>query len=798
MSLPNITLKYDAPVKIATGASRKSIKWKNTEMPWSKFVSRLSVPLRTSETAAEYKALPKAKRDEIKDVGGFVGGAISGERRRAERIKSRSLITLDLDAIPKSADLEEGLDAIFDNAFALYSTHSSTPDSKRLRFVAPLARDVSPEEYEAIAAMIAADIGLSYCDPTTFEPARLMYWASCPVDAEYIFRYNDGPFLDPDDVLDRYDDWTDRTEWPTAARADKAAAANAKKQKDPREKKGIVGAFCKAYTVPEAIAEFLPGVYKEAGPGRYTYNAGSTVAGVVLYEDGNFVFSHHGTDPAGGRLLNAFDLVRIHKFGNLDIDSPEDVSGGKRPSFKAMAEFAAADEKAGYALALEKVSDAFKEDEEETEWLKELEITSSGFIAGTINNAVIILKNDSRLKDSYYYDAFKERPIVSGDLPWIKHGRRQSDVWADSDDAGLRNFLEREYRIGSAAKIRDAVEIAMLDRTHHPVREYLGGLSWDGVKRLDTLFIDYLGAEDSAYTRAVTRASLIGAAARIMSPGCKHDHTLVLVGPQGCRKSTTLAKLGREWFSDSLYTLSGKDAYEQIQGFWIIEMAEMAAAKKSEIEQIKQFVSKRIDSFRAAYARRVQDHPRQCAFFGSTNDSTFIKDHTGGRRFWPVVVTEAGRELADGLTSEIVDQVWAEALEAYNSGEKWYLTGAVEDEARRVQREHTEKSDKTGMVEAFIEKEVPKDWDKFSLEERRVFWSEAFTPEALAETVPRTKVCAMEVWCELFNGDPKQYSKLTAMEINGILKDLSGWEERSVVRCGDAYGRQRGFVRKTM
>ena len=797
MALPTLDLKHDGKIAIATGASRWSLKWTNSELMWSAFLARLSVPLRTGESMSDYQNMPKTKRDNIKDVGGFVGGTLKEGRRRADTVETRSLITLDLDSIPAGIDIWPVIETGVSCAAAVYSTHSSTPQAERLRVVIPLTREITPDEYGAVSRKIASYIGIDYCDDTTYEPSRLMYWASCPIDAEYIFKYSDAPFLDPDEILSTYKDWQDVTTWPVSSRKDQLEKKEAKKQGDPTEKHGIIGAFCKVYDIPAAIETYLPGVYTRAqSDDRWTYTEGSTVGGLVLYENGKFAYSHHGTDPISGRLVNAFDLVRLHKFKDLDVDEPENELVTKLPSYKAMLELATSDGEVAYQLAMDKVEGAFDDEPEgSTEWLKQLEVTGKGQISNTINNVCLILLNDPRLKDAFYFDAFKERPIVSGDLPWTPLAKRATTVWSDTDDAGLRWFLESEYKVESVAKIRDAVDLAMLEKTRHPVREYLTGLDWDGEERLDALFIKYLGAEDSLYTRAVTRAALIGAVARIMSPGCKHDHMLVLVGPQGCRKSTTLAKLGKEWFSDSLFTMQGKDAYEQLQGYWIIELGEMAATRKSEVEQIKSFISKQSDNFRAAYARRTQDHPRQCAFFGSTNDDEFLRDYTGARRFWPVNVDNTGREMADKLTSDIVDQIWAEAFAGYSEGQVWYLSDEAEAQAKEAQAEHTEISTKYGQIEEFIKKDLPEDWDDRSLEERRYFWSGDFGEEGAENLVPRTRVCALEVWCELYNGDPKNFGQKEAREINNLLSWMPGWT-RKRLRFGAGYGMQRGFLRR--
>lgn len=802
MTLPVIKLKHDREITIATGASRKSTKWINSTMMWSELVARLAVPLRTSETLSEYQNMPKKKRDDIKDVGGFVGGTLSAGRRKAENVAGRDVITLDLDSIPTGTKIWPLFTDVFDFAACMYSTHSHTPASNRLRLVIPLSRTINPDEYGAVSRRIAQDIGIDYCDDTTYDPSRLMYWASCSVDAEYLFEYIDAPMLDPDEVLARYHDWTDTAQWPTSSRRNEVITRTAKRQGNPLEKPGIVGAFCKVYDVPSAIEKYLPDVYTPAGPGRYTFAGGSTEAGLVLYEDGLFAYSHHGTDPASERLVNSFDLVRLHKYNDLDEDVAEDAPITKQPSFEKMQELALADPDVSYQLTMDRVAifDGDEQDPEEaesTDWLKELELTKKGEIAPTIENLQIILENDPALSESYYFDLFKERPVVSGDLPWIRLKDRTGAAWSDVDDAGLRSYVESAYKIVSAGKVKDAVDLAMQKKSRHPVREYLQSLTWDGVKRMETLFCDYLGAEDSQYTRAVTKAALIGAVARIMRPGCKHDHMLVLVGPQGSGKSTTLGKLGKEWFSDSLYTVNGKDAFEQLQGFWVLEMGEMAAARKTEIEALKMFISKKTDSYRAAYGRRTQEHPRQCAFFGSTNDFEFLRDQTGSRRFWPVEVTAAGRRLAGKLTEELVDQIWAEAVEAYNAkGARWYLNAEEEALAREVQAAHTVQSDLAGMIYDFLEKPVPVEFDTWTLDQRRAYLSDDYVPEEITETEPRQKVCVLQVWCECLGKDPANLQRMNSVEINQILRSAPGWVAKPHLRFPDPYGEQRGFIRE--
>lgn len=795
-------IRYDGPVTIAVGESRRSTQWKNKEVLWSQLVERLSIPTKTPETVDEYRGFAKSKRDEIKDVGGFVGGSLKGGRRKAEAIMQRRLLTLDLDDVPRNADPWDTVVLVLGCAAVLYSTHSHRPEAPRLRLVMPLSRPVSPEEYSAIARKVAQDIGIDMCDDTTYEPHRLMYWPSASINAEYRYEVEDGPWLNADEQLARYVDWHDPSEWPISSRRAEALHRLASHQESPLEKNGIVGAFCRVYDIHDAIEHFLPDTYEKYDDTRYTYKGGSTSGGLVLYDNGVFAYSHHGTDPASGKLCNAFDLVRIHLYGNLDDDTSPGTPSHKMPSFMKLQDEAMQIPEVREELAkanFERLKDRFDDPDEDYDWVGQLTCNKNGKFDNTINNVQLIMEHDAGLRGKYFYDTFKERMTVCGDLPWCKLADRMTTTWTDTDDAGLRNFLEIKYEIVNTMKIGDAVLLAMQSCMRHPVREYLLSLKWDGVARADTIFIDYLGAEDTEYTRTVTRKALIGAVARIMQPGCKHDHILVLVGPQGCRKSTTLAKLGKSWFSDSFYTVQGKEAYEQIQGFWLIEMGEMAATRKAELESIKQFVSKQSDSYRAAYAKRTQEHPRQCAFFGTTNDDEFLRDATGGRRFWPVTVTDKGRETGDYFTAEIVDQVWAEIVMRYSAGENWYLDNAkIEAVARQIQDAHTEMNGKQGLLEQFVERLLPKDWATRNLSQRLAYWNDGFDDEKQAGTERRKAICALEIHCELFGGTVKDYTPQKTREYNAMLKRLPGWKARSRINYGEIYGQQRGFVREEM
>lgn len=797
--------KYDGPLTIATGRSRTETDWKNREMLWSELVARLSRTNRTGETYTEYMKMSKAQQDQIKDVGGFVGGTLKGGRRKTEAVVWRQVLTLDADYA--RGDLWASVEVMLGCAAVMYSTHKHSPSSPRLRLVIPLSRPVTPDEYQAVSRRVAADLGMDFFDDTTYQAHRLMYWPSTAQDGEYVYKVLDQPWLDPDGMLARYPDWRDPSYWPESSRIQQARKKMADKQGDPHDKAGWIGAFCRTYSIQEAIETFLSDVYEPLGDGRYTYIPGSSVGGLVVYDSGKFAYSHHGTDPVGGQLVNAFDLVRIHKFGIQDEDTDPGTPVSRLPSFKAMQSLAMADELVRTTMGQEKLADAKTEFLDSSEgsaepmdsgWMKHLEYNKKGDLESNAHNVKLILQNDPRLRDKLALDDFAHRAVVRGDLPWRKEERGK--FWQDADDSGLRNYLSSIYEIKGTGVIKDAFNEVLIHNAYHPVRDYLNNLVWDGLERLDTLFIDYLGAEDCEYARAVTRKALAAAVKRVMEPGCKYDYMVVLVGPQGIGKSLILIKLGGQWFSDSLCSVQGKDAYEQLQGMWLLEMGELWATRKADVEAIKMFVSKQSDNFRVAYGHHTTVFPRQCVFFGTTNDREFLRDKTGNRRFWPLAVGmgECRRSLWKDMTRQEIDQIWAEAFEVWREGETLYLPKKLEAEALHWQELHTEESSKAGPVREYLDALLPESWDRMDVSARRRFIHGMEFGEVPEGKIRRDRVCAMEIWVELFEGDPKQMTPLQAREINDILRNTPGWkaytENRGRLYFGKTYGYQRAFV----
>lgn len=647
---------------VSVGNSRMDKKFNGQEMSYEDFAERLSRTTYTAETMEQYRKMPKGQQDDIKDVGGFVLGKLKGGRRKKDCVISRSAVTLDMDY--GTEGILDEIEMFFDMKMIVYSTHKHTPEKPRFRLIIFLAREVTLDEYGAVSRMLADDIGIELFDDSTYEPARLMYWPSTSSDGEYVFRKMDGHVVEPDEVLARYRDWHDVSSWPVSCRQSAAVQRNIKKQADPLSKEGLIGAFNRTYSITEAIDKFLPDVYRPSSAihGRYDYIPADSAAGVVIY-DGLFAYSHHATDPCCGKLMNAFDVVRLHKFGEKDARTAEATEAGKLPSFQAMQEFAAQDEQVKATLARERQELAAAEfSGEDEDWQSRLVIDRRGNIKDSLQNIALIIRNDGNFKN-IVYNEFKDTIDVIGPLPWkqVKPG------WNDSDLANAKVYFERVYGIWSPAKFKDALlAVVSSDRLYHPIKEYFSGLEWDGTKRVDTLLIDYFGAEDTPYTRAVIRKTLVAAAARIYEPGIKFDSILVLNGPQGMGKSTFFSLLGKQWFSDSLSIsdMRDKTAAEKLLGNWILEISEMSGIRKTEVEVVKSFVTRQDDKFRQAYGVNVESHPRKCVIVGSTNsEGGFLRDVTGNRRFWPVHVPGTGKFHPWEL--DCVDQVWAEALHLY-------------------------------------------------------------------------------------------------------------------------------------
>lgn len=791
---------------IAVASSRKG-PFQNKRATWADIVDTLSSTERTAETIKQYFSYTKDKQDEIKDVGGFVGGYLREGKRRNGYLTHRQIVSLDVDHA-KPGSVDTWLDFCeFGNAGMFYTTHKHTHDAPRYRIVFPLSRKVNPDEYEAIARTVASWLDIDVFDDTTYQPARLMYYPSTAKDGEFLTASVAGAWLDADDVLAQLHNWQDPTCWPTSSRVQAARATDSrsKKVEDPHDKTGIVGAFCRTYGIAEAIAEFLNEVYTPCdalGEGRFTYVGGSTSGGLVVYDD-SLAYSHHATDPAGQRTVNAFDLVRLHKFGELDEKAKDTEDVTRMPSYKAMAEFAAnlkevkrtiaADRRNDLASEYDKAEDRAVNVAYNADWIDELETNKNGTFKSTINNIVLILTHDELLEGGIGFNEFEHRETALKAMPWDKKGLTYPRPFIDADEAQLRLYLERAYGITGVGKITDGITVIMRTNTYHPVRTYLDALAWDGTPRAEELLIKLFGAEDTPYTRAVTRKTLTAAVARIYRPGIKFDHVLTILGDEGTGKSSMIDTLANGWYTDSVMKYSGKEGMESIQGSWLVELAELAGLRYSEDEEVKHFVSKREDKFRVAYGKRLDYFPRTCIFIGTSNKDDILKGINGNRRWW--IVNTFGRKGAltwkEYLTPDTVAQIWAEAKELFAQGETLYLDSELEGVARDIQDAHLEKDDRAGIVREYIERKLPKGWATMDIHERRAW---LYDLEGTGSE-GRTTVSCIEVWAECYGKNPENCERKDSLAIARILKTFRDWVQESKPRRIPVYGMQKVYTK---
>jgi len=791
-------MQHDGKINIATGFSAKSTVWKNKTWNWSDFVARIKEPNHTNETFKEFIGASKEEQSKIKDVGGYVGAYLRNGKRSPSNVVHRQLATLDIDFA--HLDFWDDFTMLFGCAAILHGTHKHSDLDPRYRLLIPLSREATPDEYVAVTRKIAGLLGIELFDNTTFETNRLMFWPSTPKDVEYYFEYQDGPWIDVDAMLESYIDWKDTSLWPTADKKIRELAGAMQKQEDPLTKSGIVGAFCRTYTISEAIAKFLSEEYiPTIKDDRYTYTKGSTAAGLMVYDD-KFAHSHHGTDPCSGRTCNVFDLVRLHKFGHLDNEG-----GTQRPkSFAAMEDFARADKEVKKTIAVEVLEDNkydyfaddvenVEGDQDNIEWMTELEADAKGKYLSSAININTIFSNDPRLKDTFKRNDFDGKRYVFRSLPWRKV--TTPEPIKDVDYSGLRNYIESIYGIAGTLKIDDSLALEFEKQSFHPIKDYLKGLTWDGIERIDTLLIDYFGCLDNIYTREASRKTLVAAVKRVFLPGCKYDNVLTLVGPQGTNKSTFFKKLGQDWFSDTFMTVQGKEALEQIQGSWIIEMAELAGLRKAEVEAIKHFTSKQQDEFRPAYARTSEVYKRQCIFVATTNKKDFLTDPSGNRRFWPIEVIRERRtkNVWTDLDAE-VNQLWAEAMQLFKNGENVFFSDQAEELALKEQRKHSETDERRGIIEDYLDARLPEDWDKLDIYERR----QHLDSPAAKEGRLREVVCMAEIWCECLGKNKEDMSRYNTREINDIMKSLEDWDYHATTKNFGYYGKQKYYSRQEL
>lgn len=716
---------------ITLGASRTSQKTSSYQWEWSEVVARLKAVQKTAETAHEYKSMTKQQRIDAKDVGFFIGGRAEGRK-----VNYRQIISLDIDE-SETTTLDDIRKALRGCAYVIHTTHSSTPDAPRYRVVAPLSRIVCADEYGALMRVLSEQFGLPL-DASTFDFNRIMFLPSTPRDVDYYIEEMIGEPIDVDATLAKLPDWKDLSDIPVP----KIQVQN------PKYKGGMVGAFCAKFTIREAIATYLSDVWKIEPSGRYTFHNATTIGGGVIYEDA-FLYSNHSSDPYMGHCYNAYDAVRLYKFGEGKQGEAGMLALCEQLGLKPVAN-----------KQFKATIDALSDSDAKAILNEKLELDKSGNLLKTLNNADLILTYDPSLKDVFAYDLFSETPVLKR-TPFWRDGepvsvsedcvniKKYADM-TDTDESYLRLYFENNYGFDARAVLNDALNITEHRNAFHPVRDYLSSLKWDGVERLATIFIDCFGVEDTLYAREVGIKFFVGAVRRVFIPAAKMDYVPVLVSEEGLGKSKFIRRMAKVWGSDTFYTFNGsKEAYEQLRGVWIMEIPELNGVQNRSTNGRKAFITKGEDRYRAAYLKYTKTYKRQCVFIASSNDVIFLDDPSeDGRRWWGLMC-EPARITIDVHSKgflDLVDKYWAEAVHYYMQGVLPVLSDQAEAEARCVRQTHKAEDVEEGALAEYLNMPVPENWDRMTVYERRQYITE---PDVWNGT-PRDYICTPEVAREFF------------------------------------------------
>ena len=777
---------------IAYGNNRQAKKWVNKTTSFDELKERLKVTIRTTESAEEYARFSKAQKDNAKDHGGFVAGALKGGRRKIDAVELRSMVALDGDRIDKT--FLENYETSTPYTSVLYTTHSSTDENPRVRLIFPLTRDVTPEEFVAVSRYLAQMLGIDYFDECSYQPNQLMYWPSTPSNGSFVYKEVDKNWLNPDEILNAHPEWTDPTRLPTSSRESKANTVANQKVQDPLEKDGIVGLFNRVYfPISKAIDAFLSDVYEPTeNENRYHLIESSSIAGVEIKEEGKFVYSHHAKDPAYLKLCNAFDIVRIHKFGDDD----------DKKSFRDMCEFAMQVDEVKVLAANERLALAEEDfSADSDDWKTRLKYQpKTSLLENSVYNLNLILNNDPDFRN-FAYNELANRIQVTGSLPWERP--EGNKFWRDADTAQLKSIIDIRYLPFSSRNHDVAFTKIADDRRFHPIRDYLDSLPvWDGTKRVEDVFIKYLKADDTEYIRTVTRKTFAAAVARIYVPGIKFDCVPVLDGDQGIGKSTIVKDLvTADYYSEtlSLTDMDDKSGAEKLQGFWVVEIGELAGMRKADIEKVKAFLSTSDDKYRPSYGKVVESHPRQCIVIATVNgERGYLRDITGNRRFWIIKVHQKKQKKTWNFTEEYRQQFWAEAKEIWRSGEKLYLEGDILEEAEKAQKGAMETDERVGMVGEYLNTPLPADWDDMDLFARRNYLNGSeFGGTQHIGTIARTSVSNAEIWCECLNHSLPDLKTTDSYQIAALMAQINGWERTTNIKRLPIYGRQRLYQKTT-
>lgn len=751
-------MKPTATFAVATAPRRDSRLWRQGTVTWRDLTEWTQNPA------------------DSKECGNYLLGTLRDGVRSKTTVLSRSCLTLDADtagdALPETVELVLGYAAI------VHTTYSSSPDALRLRIIIPLDRELMPDEYVMAAQVVMQRLGVGQFDPGSSQPERYMFKPAAQRPEWYRSWIIDGDPAPADELLAGFNqDLSDRP----------VPKPNQSKR-DPFSIDGVVGAFNRAYTIDEAIREYaLP--YQPAGEGRWSLVGARSTAGVNTVAPG-LVFSHHVTDPAWNRTCSAFDLVRLHRYGELDEGLSSQTPVNRLPSHTAMLELASMDAKVVAELVGAEFTSEMEGVAEEVSWKLRLKLHKrTGAFLDTIENWDLVREHEPVFQGLQYNEL--TMAVESGtDLPW-RPLSRGGEVFSGVDRAALCHYLERQYHLRpSRSFIDELINTTAHQRYVNPIKDYLLSLEWDGLPRVETCLP---GVRPTAYTKMVARKSMVAAVARMLNPGCKWDHSLVLYGSEGLGKSHWVDRMSRG-YSATLGRIGDKDTLLAMHRSWIMISDEGHSLKKADADVQKEFLTRTEDVFRLPYDREATAHKRHCVIWGTTNDEIFLRRQEGNRRF--LIVKCEDKVDFSAMTDDYIDQVWAEATYLYLKGELLFLDDTETQRSAAEREMFTEEDALAGVLEAFLDSLVPEDWDHMS-SEARVQWlqnrAEGLVPEG-TERINRT--CSTQLWVEALGRRIGDHRRADLLEITSAIKRLPGWKVAPGRHRVPNYGTQVVFDRQ--
>lgn len=782
---------------VAYAPRRTSPHWTNGSVDWGDICEWVKHPeVSTTKETGNYILAELRRTTKVHAAG----GALCTEVHRDNASVARRSALLVLDADTPEPDFEPRMERTLDGTrWAWHTTYSSTPEAPRYRLLVAVDRPMTGVEYCEAAEALAGRLGLENFDRGTFEAARYMFLPGHPPGAAYGYDIYDGAELSVDDLVDEY---------TLLAPPPMAEPARVQK-KDPLVLPGTMGAFNRAYQGLNELVEAYELPYEACEAGRWRLTGASSEPGMGAIKGNPCLwYSNHAHDPAFQQTCSAFDLVRIHRFEQLDEAAKADTPVNRRPSHLAMLQLALNDPlvsaelldetKAVFAhLDVPEPTAPSEPDPDLWEpdpdlWHRLRKDVRSGKVFNEVPNWDLIREHDpvfQRLRRNDMTSAIEFEP---GGLPWRTVTEATSPVRKD-DRTELREYLQRTYRfreVPGREDVNDRLNATARQRAYHPVLRYLAHLRWDGTPRLAECLP---GVVPTAYTRWVARKCLVAAVARVFQPGVFWDHSLVLYGGEGVGKSKWVSTMARGYSATLPGRLDSVDTMRVLSQNWMVVSEEGHALKRADFEVLKEFITRAVDTYRLPYETDLVVVPRQCVIWSTTNDHTFLRNEVGNRRFL-VVHAEHKFDFAR-LTPEYVDQVWAEAVDLYLSGdEDLWVNEEQAHQAATLRASFTEESPIPGYVLDYTARLVPKGWTAMD-RHARLEWMRAATTYGERGTEPMNRVCSAEILEVVLGKQPGEASQALVTMVTNALKTLPGWTMDAVLPDSGGYGPQLMFLR---